>query len=46
MIHSASGVPLECARYAQRTTIMGDYKVGRYLDAARSRDDIGRRIVD
>ena len=46
VIHSANGVPLECARYAQRTTIMGDYKVGRYLDAARSREDIGRRIVD
>ncbi len=46
VIHSANGVPLECARYAQRTTIMGDYKVGRYLDATRSSNDIGRRIVD
>jgi taurine dioxygenase len=46
VIHSANGVPLDCARVAQRTTIVGDYKVGRYLDASRDRTDIGRRIVD
>jgi len=46
VIHSANGVPLECSRTAQRTTIMGDYKVGRYLDPTRDREAIGRRLVD
>jgi taurine dioxygenase len=46
VIHSANGVPLDCARVAQRTTIMCDYKVGRYLDATRDRLDVTRRIID
>lgn len=46
VIHSANGVPLYCARRARRTTIMGDYKVGRYLDPALDRDRQVKRIVD
>jgi alpha-ketoglutarate-dependent taurine dioxygenase len=46
VIHSANGVPLDCSRTALRTTIMGDYKVGRYLDPARSREEAVTRIVD
>ena len=46
VIHGASGVPLHCKRLAQRTTIMGDYKVGRYLDAGLDRDRPVKRIVD
>ncbi len=36
MIHSVTGVPPHVHRFAQRTTIIGDYKLGRYLctDAA------------
>jgi taurine dioxygenase len=33
IIHSALGVPPECGRRAERTTIVGDYGYGRYLDA-------------
>jgi taurine dioxygenase len=33
IIHSASGVPLDAVRYAERTTLVGDYKLGRYLQA-------------
>jgi taurine dioxygenase len=44
--HSAAGVPLHCKRRAQRTTIMGDYKVGRYLDPALDRERNVKRIVD
>ena len=32
IIHSVTGVPPHVYRYAQRTTIVGDYKLGRYLD--------------
>jgi taurine dioxygenase len=46
MVHSANGVPIECPRYARRTTITGDYEVGRYLDAALDRDRKVTRIVD
>lgn len=46
MIHSANGVPLDCFRLARRTTIMGDYKVGRYLDPTLDRDRTVKRIVD
>ena len=31
-IHCATGVPFHIDRLAQRTTIVGDYKLGRYLD--------------
>jgi taurine dioxygenase len=46
MIHSANGVPLDCPRRARRTTIMGDYEVGRYLDPALDRNRHVRRLVD
>ncbi|CAN7192404.1 TauD/TfdA family dioxygenase [Phenylobacterium sp. LjRoot225] len=46
VIHSAKGVPLHCRRRAERTTIMGDYKVGRYLDPELDRDRKVKRIVD
>jgi len=34
IIHQAAGVPPECRRRAVRTTITGDYGLGRYLDPA------------
>ncbi|KHK89173.1 TauD/TfdA dioxygenase family protein [Novosphingobium malaysiense] len=46
MIHSAEGVPLDCPRSARRTTISGDYNVGRYLDDALDREREVERIVD
>lgn len=45
-IHSANGVPLHCRRLARRTTIMGDYKVGRYLDPTLDRDREVKRLID
>ena len=46
IVHSASGVPLDCKRSARRTTIAGDYKVGRYLDPTLDRDRQIKRLVD
>jgi taurine dioxygenase len=46
LIHSANGVPLDCSRLARRTTIMGDYKVGRYLDPSLDRNRAVKRLVD
>ena len=46
IIHSANGVPLHCRRRARRTTIAGDYKVGRYLDSSLERDRAVKRLVD
>lgn len=46
VIHCAAGVPPHVLRVAERTTIMGDYGYGRYLDSSRDRNDIGRRLVD
>src|SRR5437762_3119812 len=46
VIHGAAGVPLDCRRVAQRMTIVGDYKVGRYLDPELDRDRKVRRIID
>jgi taurine dioxygenase len=46
VIHGARGVPLHCKRVAQRTTIVGDYKVGRYLDPKLDRERQVKRIVD
>jgi taurine dioxygenase len=46
VIHSANGVPPQFRRHAVRTTIMGDYKVGRYLDPKLDRDRSVKRIVD
>lgn len=34
VIHTACGAPPDVRRYAQRTTIAGDYDLGRYLDRA------------
>lgn len=45
-IHCAAGVPMSCRRLAHRTTIIGDYGYGRYLDASRDRMDIGAKLVD
>ena len=39
MIHTACGVPRGMRRTVQRTTIMGDYGVGRYLDPELHRDE-------
>jgi taurine dioxygenase len=46
VIHSATGVPFEVERLAQRTTIVGDYKLGRYLDPAHGRERPRRRLDD
>jgi taurine dioxygenase len=46
VIHGANGVPLHCTRRARRTTIMGDYEVGRYLDPTLDRDRKVKRLVD
>ena len=46
VIHSAEGVPPEVKRVAMRTTIKGDYNVGRYLDPALDRERELVRIVD
>ena len=45
-IHSATGVPFDVERLAQRTTIVGDYKLGRYLDPAQGREAPRRRLDD
>lgn len=45
-IHSATGVPFDVNRLAQRTTIVGDYKLGRYLDPARNGQKPVRRLDD
>ncbi|MDX8141363.1 TauD/TfdA family dioxygenase [Lentzea sp. BCCO 10_0061] len=37
VIHCAAGVPLDVRRRAQRTTLLGDYGHGRYLDPALGR---------
>lgn len=46
VIHLANGMPLDVARRARRTTIVGDYKVGRYLDATLDRERLVKRIID
>lgn len=46
VIHCANGVPMSCKRVAHRTTIIGDYGYGRYLDTARERTDIGVTLMD
>lgn len=46
IIHSASGVPQDVARYAERTTLIGDYKLGRYLDPARDGQPPKRQFDD
>lgn len=46
IIHSARGVPVGESRTVERTTIVGDYELGRYLDPELERDFVARRIVD
>ncbi len=46
VIHSAAGVPFHVRRRAQRTTLLGDYGYGRYLDPTLSRDRKVKTIVD
>jgi taurine dioxygenase len=46
IIHAATGVPLDVARYAERTTLIGDYKLGRYLDPARNAAPAKRQFDD
>jgi taurine dioxygenase len=46
MIHTACGVPVDVPRHARRTTIVGDYEAGRYLDPELDRNRPTRRIVD
>lgn len=45
VIHAAAGVPRNVRRVGKRTTIAGDYKVGRYLDPANA-GKVLERIVD
>jgi taurine dioxygenase len=45
VIHSARGVPPTVSRFALRTTLLGDYGYGRYLDPA-SAPAAAARIVD
>jgi len=46
VIHCATGHPADNRRYGVRTTIMGDYKVGRYLDPTLDRNRKVRRLAD
>ena len=46
VIHCATGVPFDVERLAQRTTIVGDYKLGRFLDPADGREGPRRRFDD
>ncbi|MGE0383126.1 MAG: TauD/TfdA dioxygenase family protein [Gammaproteobacteria bacterium] len=46
VVHKAFGVAPEVSRNMQRTTIVGDYKVGRYLDPSLDRARFTARIVD
>jgi len=46
IVHCATGVPFDVERLAQRTTIVGDYKLGRYLDPADGHDGPRRRFDD
>lgn len=45
VIHAAAGVPPHVRRIGKRTTIAGDYKVGRYLDPANAQKAL-TRILD
>jgi taurine dioxygenase len=46
VIHSAKGVPVDCVRRARRTTIAGDYEVGRYLDPTLKSEQFTARFDD
>lgn len=45
-VHCATGVPFDVERLAQRTTLVGDYKLGRYLDPAERHGGARRRFDD
>ena len=44
--HATQGVPIDVPRLAMRTTIKGDYNVGRYLDPALDREREVVRFMD
>lgn len=46
IVHAASGVPPHVARRMLRTTFLGDYNLGRYLDPAMDREHVGLRVMD
>jgi taurine dioxygenase len=46
VVHCAAGVPFNVRRYAQRTTLIGDYGHGRYLDSALDRNRRTATLVD
>ncbi|HEV8528313.1 MAG TPA: TauD/TfdA family dioxygenase [Actinomycetes bacterium] len=46
VIHSAAGVPEGVSRYGIRTTIAGDYDVGRYLDPGLDKNNPPDRFDD
>jgi taurine dioxygenase len=46
VIHCARGVSPGVIRRAQRTTILGDYKLGRYLDPDHKLENHRVRLVD
>lgn len=46
VLHSASGVPDDASRHAVRTTIAGDYHIGRYLDPSLDPNAPRRRFDD
>ena len=45
-IHCATGVPFDVERLAQRTTLVGDYKLGRYLNPEDRHDGPRRKFDD
>ena len=44
--HATQGVPIDVPRLATRTTIKGDYNVGRYLDPELDREREVVRFMD
>lgn len=46
VLHSARGHPANNFRHAQRTTIAGDYSLGRYLDPALERTVAAKYAID
>lgn len=46
VLHSARGHPFENFRHGQRTTISGDYALGRYLDPTLEDSFTAKRVVD
>jgi taurine dioxygenase len=46
VLHSARGHPFEDFRHAQRTTIAGDYALGRYLDPGIEESFAAKTAID